>query len=284
MNRKPVILGIGEIVWDCLPEGRKLGGAPVNFAYHAMQLGAESYPVSAVGSDSLGDETILSCGSYGLDTRFIQVNDLPTSRVLVSLDAKGVPAYEIVENVAWDALKAAPEAMALASRADAVCWGSLAQRSLPSREAILQLLSAVPSDALKVFDINLRQHYYSKEVIETSLQQANVLKLNEDELPVVLSLLGVSAVAELISRYHLEYLIFTHGASYSEVYGPDGLLSHIATPKVKVADTVGAGDCFTAAFVMNILKGEKPANAHKEAVRLSAWLCTLPGAINPHVL
>ena len=284
MKNKPIILGVGEVVWDCLPGGRKLGGAPVNFAYHCMQLGAKSYPVSAVGTDPLGDETLEACRSYGLDTAFIQVNQHPTSRVLVTLDEAGVPSYEIVENVAWDALEATPEALALASKADAVCWGSLAQRSEPSREAVLRLLSAVPSSAMKVFDINLRQHYYSKEVIEASLQQANVLKLNEDELPVVLSLLDASGIPQLISHYGLDFLVFTCGAAFSEVYGPQGLLSHIETPRIEVADTVGAGDCFTAAFVTSLLQGQAPARAHKEAVRLSAWLCSVPGAINPHPL
>ena len=284
ISNKPIILGIGEIVWDCLPAGRKLGGAPVNFAYHAMQLGAESYPVSAVGSDELGAETLSACHGYGLETRYIQVNTLPTSRVLVTLDNTGVPQYEIVENVAWDALEATPQALALASKADAICWGSLSQRSAVSRGAVLRLLSAVPSGAMRVFDINLRQHFYSKEVIESSLQQANVLKLNEDELPTVLSLLELKGVPEIIGHYKLDYLVFTHGADFSEVYSPEGLLSHIETPSVKVADTVGAGDCFTAAFVTSLLKGESPAASHEKAVRLSAWLCTLPGAINPHVL
>lgn len=282
MNHKPLILGIGEIVWDCLPEGRKLGGAPVNFAYHAMQLGAESYPISAVGRDALGEETIAACRSYGLDTRYLQMNSQPTSRVLVSLDDKGVPQYEIVENVAWDALETAPEALVLAGKADAVCWGSLAQRSTPSRDAIKKLLSAVPAGAMKVFDINLRQHYYCKETIESSLERATVLKLNEDELPIVLSLLGTAGIPEIIARYHLDFLIFTCGDAFSEVHGPEGLLSHKETPPVEVADTVGAGDCFTAAFVTSILKGASPQEAHNKAVDLSAWLCTLPGAINPH--
>lgn len=282
MPRKPIILGIGEIVWDCLPEGRKLGGAPVNFAYHAMQLGADSYPISAVGKDELGTETLATCRSYGLRTDFIQENDLPTSRVLVTLDKAGVPNYEIVENVAWDSLRVTPEAISLVRRADAVCWGSLAQRSLLSRQAVVELLSAAPAGAMKVFDINLRQHYYSREVVESSLEQASVLKLNEDELPVVLSLLGIDGIPGLISRYHLDYLVFTCGATFSEVYGPAGLLSHLETPTVKVADTVGAGDCFTAAFVTSLLNGETAVASHQKAVQLSAWLCTLKGAINPH--
>lgn len=276
---RPVILGIGEIVWDCLPEGKALGGAPVNFAYHAMKLGADSYPVSAVGDDELGAETLAACESYGLRTDYLQHPGLPTSRVLVSLDAQGVPKYEILENVAWDALDATPEVLMLAAKADAVCWGSLAQRSPRSREAILRILDAVPAGAMKVFDINLRQHYFSREVIESSLERASVLKLNEDELPVVMEITGLKGISDIISRYSLDYLIYTCGAKDSEVYGPDALLSHIDTPKVEVVDTVGAGDSFTAAFIASILQGESPAAAHRRAVELSALVCRSHGAI-----
>ena len=277
--KRPIILGIGEIVWDCLPGGRKLGGAPVNFAYHAQRLGADSYPVSAVGKDELGRETLEICGSYGLRTNYLQENDLPTSRVLVSLDAQGVPKFEILQNVAWDALKTSMALMDLASKADAVCWGSLAQRSEPSRAAILKILDAVPAKAMKVFDINLRQHYYSKEIIEESLKRASVLKLNEDELPVLLELLKMKDIPEVISRYSLDYLIHTKGANGSEVYTKRGLVSSLDTPKVEVVDTVGAGDSFTAAFVMSILKGESTAAAHAKAVEVSALVCQSAGAI-----
>ena len=273
MNK--IVLGIGEIVWDCLPGGRKLGGAPVNFAYHCKELGAESYPVSAVGKDALGDETLSQCRSYGLCTDYIGRNSLPTSRVLVTLDAAGVPSYEIVRNVAWDALEANPKLLSLAAMAAAVCWGSLAQRNSGSRSAIMKILDAVPKDAIRVFDINIRQDYYSREVVEESLEKATILKLNEDEL------LGAKDIDAIIKRYSLDYLIYTSGASFSEIYSPEGMVSHIETPKVKVADTVGAGDCFTAAFVTSLLRGETPSEAHAKAVAMSAWLCTLPGAINP---
>lgn len=279
MNK--IVLGIGEIVWDCLPGGRKLGGAPVNFAYHCKELGAESYPVSAVGNDALGDETLRQCMDYGLCTDYIDRNSLPTSRVIVTLDAAGVPSYEIVENVAWDALKATSKVLSLAAGAAAVCWGSLAQRNSDSRSAIMKILDAVPKDAIRVFDINIRQDYYSREVVEESLEKATILKLNEDELPLVLKLIGAKDIDTIIKRYSLDYLIFTSGASFSEIYSPEGVVSHIETPKVKVADTVGAGDCFTAAFVTSLLAGESASAAHAKAVTMSAWLCTLPGAINP---
>lgn len=278
MNK--IVLGIGEIVWDCLPGGRKLGGAPVNFAYHCKELGAESYPVSAVGNDALGDETLQQCMGYGLCTDYIDRNSLPTSRVIVTLDAAGVPSYEIVENVAWDALKATSKVLSLAARADAVCWGSLAQRSAGSRSAIMEILEAVPKDAIRVFDINIRQKYYSRDVIEKSLEKATILKLNEDELPLVLNLIGANSIDDIITSYSLEYLIYTSGASFSEIHSQDGIISHIETPKVEVADTVGAGDCFTAAFITSILNGSRPSEAHAKAVSMAAWLCTLPGAIN----
>ena len=218
---------------------------------------------------------------YGLCTDYIGRNSLPTSRVLVSLDAAGIPSYEIVENVAWDALEATSKVLSLAAKADAVCWGSLAQRSSGSHSAIMKILEAVPEAAIRVFDINIRQHYYCRDVVEESLEKATILKLNEDELPLVLSLIGEKGIDSVIKRYSLDYLIYTSGASFSEIHSPKGIVSHIETPKVKVADTVGAGDCFTAAFVTSLLNGSSPVEAHGRAVSLSAWLCTVPGAINP---
>lgn len=275
------ILGIGEIVWDCLPGGKKLGGAPVNFAFYAQQLGAESFPVSAVGCDELGDETLEACRSYGLCTDYIQYNSLPTSRVLVTVDAAGVPQYEIVENVAWDAIEALPSCVELVKDADCICWGSLAQRSAKSREVVLALLDMAPSSCLRVFDINLRQHFYSKEVVEQSLIRADILKLNEDELPVVLNLTGAADIADLISKFALKYVVYTCGAAFSEVYSDAGLESHLATTKVDVVDTVGAGDSFTAVFVSSLLNGHNIASCHAKAVEVSAFVCTQAGAINP---
>jgi len=278
--KKPVIIGVGEIVWDCLPEKRTLGGAPVNFAYHAMRLGADSFPVSAVGKDDLGNETLAECRSYGLRTDFLQQNGLPTSRVLVSLDAHGIPTYRILEDVAWDNLRATPEALEVAGCADAICWGSLAQRTEQSRAAILQMVDAVPDSALKVFDINLRQHYYDRDIIASSLERANVLKLNEDELPIVLQMMSLDGIPTIVKRYGLACLIYTRGARDSEVYSPEGLISHLDTPRVQVVDTVGAGDSFTAAFVTSLLQGAAPDAAHAKAVALSAQVCQTRGAFH----
>lgn len=280
------IIGIGEVVWDCFPEGKKLGGAPINFCFFAKELGADSYPVTAIGKDELGDETLVELKETGLDLKYVSRNSLPTGKVLVSLNESGIPQYNIIENVAWDAIECSSDVLELVSDADVVCWGSLAQRSEKSRTTILKLIDALPHTSLKVFDINIRQHFYSADLIVKSLQKANILKLNEDELPLLISLLSLSAdftkaIAELISRFSLKYVIFTQGAVCSGIYDANGEVSSINTPKVEVADTVGAGDSFTAAFVVNILKGKSVAESHRKAVDVSAYTCTQRGAINP---
>jgi fructokinase len=280
------ILAIGEVVWDVLPTGKKLGGAPVNFAYFAQALGAYSLPATAIGADALGDETLEALKLTGLDLSLLQRNDLPTSRVLVTTDAAGVPQYEIVEGVAWDAIACDERILAAFRDADVVCWGSLAQRSPASRRSILQMLDAAPAGCLKVFDINLRQSFYSREVVEASLLRADIPKLNEDELPVVASLFGLSGdtpsvIASLIAKFGLREIIFTEGAVQSSVYDASGLVSRIPTPKVEVTDTVGAGDSFTAAYIIGRLNGLSVRDAHSKAVEVSAWTCTQAGAINP---
>lgn len=280
------IIGIGEVVWDCFPEGRRLGGAPVNFCFFAKELGAESYPVTAIGSEKLGDETFAELEKAGLELSYVARNTLPTGKVLVTLDAAGVPQYDIVEHVAWDAIESSGKVLKLACEADAVCWGSLALRSEKSREAIMKIIDTVPNTSWKIFDINIRQHFYSKDLIVESLQKANILKLNEDELPLLISLFSLSpdygeAIVALIARFSLKYVIFTQGASCSGIYDAGGIISSIDTPKVEVVDTVGAGDSFTAAFVVNILGGESVAEAHCRAVAVSAYTCTQRGAINP---
>lgn len=284
--KKLKVIAVGEIVWDMLPAGKQLGGAPLNFAFFSKELGAEAYAVSAIGNDVLGDETLAVASATGVNLDYLQRNNLPTSRVLISLDDEGVPQYEIVENVAWDALECPQMILDLVKDASVMCWGSLAQRSVTSRQSVLAMLSAAPKECVKVFDINIRQHYYSREVIETSLGYADILKLNEDELPLVASILGLSGpehdiVSQLIEKYALKYLVYTHGADFSEVYSATGEYSHVPTPKVRVVDTVGAGDSFTAVFVTSILQGLSMAESHARAVEVSAYVCTQNGAINP---
>lgn len=280
------VIAIGEIVWDMLPAGKQLGGAPLNFAFFAKELGAEAYAVSAIGNDDLGDETYEVASATGVNLDHLQRNALPTSRVLITLDGAGIPQYEIVENVAWDAIDCPESALELVRDASVICWGSLAQRSEKSRTSVLAMLAAAPSDCVKVFDINIRQHYYSREVVEASLAHADILKLNEDELPLVAGMLCIEGSDEeviraLIGRYSLRYLVYTHGADFSEVYSADGEYSHVPTPKVAVADTVGAGDSFTAVFVTSILQGVPVKESHARAVEVSAYVCTRHGAINP---
>ena len=268
------VIGIGETVWDVFPSGKRLGGAPVNFAFFAKEFGAESFPVSAIGNDELGVKTMEALEKTGLNLDYIQCNGHPTSRVIVTMDEAGVPEYEIVEGVAWDALDCNEKTVALLAEADVVCWGTLAQRTPFSRESI------------RVYDINLRQHYFCRETVEESLRRADILKLNEDELPIVAGLFSISGSAleqilGLIERFSLKNVIFTQGSLCSEVYGPEGLLSHKDTPKVKVVDTVGAGDSFTATYIMARLEGKPVEDAHSLAVELAAYVCTCSGAINP---
>lgn len=280
------VIGIGETVWDVFPSGKRLGGAPVNFAFFAKEFGAESFPVSAIGNDELGDKTVEALEKTGLNLDYIQHNELPTSRVIVTVDESGVPGYEIVEGVAWDALDCDEKTVALLAEADVVCWGTLAQRSPLSRESILRMVDSAPESCLRVYDINLRQHYFCRETVEESLRRADILKLNEDELPIVAGLFSLSGSAleqilSLIERFSLKNVIFTQGSLCSEVYGPAGLLSHRDTPKVKVVDTVGAGDSFTATYIMARLGGKSVEEAHSLAVELAAYVCTCSGAINP---
>ena len=279
------VIAFGEIVWDMLPAGKQIGGAPLNFAFFSKTPGTQAYVISAIGKDQLGEETMAILSNAGVDLTYVQKNDLPTSQVLVTLDDKGCPEYEIVEGVAWDYIVPTSDALELVKGASVFCWGSLSQRSETSRSTLLQLLESLPEQCLKVFDINIRQHYYFKEIIERSLSYSDVLKLNEDELPLVAEMLGIQGseteiIKEMIDMYALRYLIYTHGADFSEVYAADGEMSRILTPKVEVKDTVGAGDSFTAAFVASMLQGKSLAESHAKAVEVSAQVCTKCGAID----
>lgn len=283
MKAKTVI-SFGEIVWDVFPQEMKLGGAPLNFAYYASQNGANSYIVSALGNDELGDETLGLIKETGVDYSYIQRNSHPTGQVLVTLTGEGIPQYEIREGVSWDYIESTNEILELAGKADAICWGALAQRNNCTRETVFAILDAAGSDCMKVFDINIRQHYYSREIIEGSLKRADVLKLNEDELPLVAEMFGLdidSAIGSLTAMFGLKAVLYTQGAVCSEVYTYGKLESRIDTPKVQVVDTVGAGDSFTASFVSSILSGSSVREAHEMAVRTSAYVCTCKGAINP---
>ena len=283
---KPLVIGMGEALWDVLPEGRKIGGAPANFAFHAGQAGMDARVVSAVGRDALGDETLLTLQQKGLNTDAVARVDFPTGMVQVTLSEGGIPQYDICEGVAWDNIPFTPALDELARNAQAVCWGSLAQRSEVSRNCIYRFLDAMPSEQgrLKVFDINLRQHFYSIDVIEASCQRANVLKINEEELVIVSELLrlGTPLVEQqcrlLMERFSLDMLVLTCGCNGSYIFTPVET-SFRVTPLVQVADTVGAGDSFTATLVADLLKGASVGVAHEQAVQLAAYVCTQQGAM-----
>jgi len=279
MNKKNIVIGIGEVLWDMLPDGKVLGGAPVNFAYHAMQLGAVGVAISSVGDDGLGREIMDSVNKKGVKN-CIAVNKYPTSTVGVTL-RDGKPEYVIYENVAWDFMELIPEAIEILKQADAVCFGTLAQRSQVSHESILKALKLVPEQCLKVYDINLRQKYYSKELISESLSVANVFKINDDEVELFKHLFGLEGSETEVCRkikdtYSLEYLALTKGGKGSYLFYEDEV-SFLPTPFVNVEDTVGAGDSFTSAMVMGILNRNPLNEIHRKAVELSAFVCTQKG-------
>ena len=277
------IVGIGEALWDLLPSGPQMGGAPANFAYHAHALGGEALVVSRAGNDQRGRDIFDRIEAMGLSSAGLQTDETaPTGTVTVELDSKGIPAYTIHENTAWDRIAATPESLALARAADVVCFGSLAQRSPASREAIQCLVSASPATAWRVFDINLRQHYYSRDVIENSLQLANVLKLNDEELPVVAGLFSLSGnpeqqVASLAAAFNLNVVALTRGGNGSLLY-QDGSWSECRPAPVNVVDTVGAGDAFTAALVLGLLHGDALGAMHGFASEVAGYVCTRTGA------
>lgn len=280
-----IIVGMGEALWDVLPEGKKIGGAPANFAYHVSQFGLNSCVVSAVGEDKLGKGILDNFDEKQLTYQIEQV-PYPTGTVQVELDEAGVPCYDIKEGVAWDNIPFTPELEDLARRTRAVCFGSLAQRSIVSRETINRFLDTMPEgeDQWKIFDINLRQGFYTKEILCVSMRKCNILKINDEELITLSRMFGWPGIDLedkcwiLLAKFNLRMLILTCGVNGSYVFTP-GEISFVETPKVEVADTVGAGDSFTAAFVAAILKGKSVADAHHLAVKVSAYVCTCNGAM-----
>ena len=281
---KNLIIGLGEALWDMLPEGKKLGGAPANFAYHAGQFGLNTMAVSALGEDSLAEETIAALEQNGLKYLMPRV-PYATGTVLVTLTGNGIPTYEIKENVAWDNIPFTAELEEIAKNCRAVCFGSLAQRNVVSRKTIQQFLDTTPQDCLKICDINLRQQFFSKEILEQSFRRCNILKINDEELVVVARMFGyqdlddAKVCEQIVKDYQLEMLVLTCGTNGSHVFTADGKHSFQDTPKVTVADTVGAGDSFTGSFCAAILNGKPVEEAHRIAVEVSAYVCTQNGAM-----
>lgn len=309
---KEFVVGIGELLWDMLPGGRRLGGAPANFAYHVSQFGLESVLVSAVGRDEAGEaavrELVETMSAYPLPgctgltdsgvskgqrlgpgfNILIGMTDFPTGTVGVELDADGVPRYDIRMQVAWDNIPWTSALRQLASRTRAVCFGTLARRSPVSCRTVSRFVDAVPAGEgqWRILDINLRQHFYTRDVVMDALRQCNILKINEEELTVLsgmLSLTGVDSTElcrRLMHQFDLKILILTCGVQGSYVFASGGEdVSFLDTPKVKVVDTVGAGDSFTAAFASALIRGLSIQEAHRLAVNLSAYVCSCEGAM-----
>jgi fructokinase len=284
MNVRPIIAGIGEVLWDVYPDAAHFGGAPANFACHAAGLGAESWMVSAVGADDLGDAAIRKLTERGVKCEHVTRDGRhPTGRVLVTLNASGQPSYEFAADTAWDHLEWSDNLSALAPRCDAVCFGTLGQRSPVSRETIRRFVAATPEIALRVFDVNLRQHFYGAEIIRASLQLASAVKLNDEELPIVARLCGVRAATpremliELIQQYQLRLGALTRGARGSLLIA-DGQESDCPAIPANVVDTVGGGDAFTATMVHGFLRGLPLEVLHRNAGTVAAFVCTQAGA------
>lgn len=281
------VIGIGEVLWDVFPGGKKLGGAPANFAYHAHALGADAYVVSRVGNDALGREIVAALDSLGLATTCVSIDPTrPTGTVTVEVTPDGQPRYTIHEGVAWDYLNADTATFERAAAADAICFGSLAQRSADSRAAVRSLLEVSRPAALRIFDVNLRQNFYSRDVIEGSLEVANVLKLNDAELPILARLLGLKEnaeqvqLAELAQRHGLRLIAYTRGSRGSMLFDGKEWSEHAAR-EIDVKDTVGAGDAFTGAVAMGMLAGWDLPMIGRRANEIAAYVCTCDGATPP---
>ena len=292
------IFAIGEVLWDMLPTGKKVGGAPGNFAYHCRKLGADADMISRVGDDELGRELLEFYRSVGLSTEYIVVDrEHPTGAVDVELDADGQARYIFRDDVAWDHLQADADTLALLQTADAICYGTLAGRRAESLRALEAMIAAPPKTTLRVFDVNLRAPHYTPETVLALLETADILKLNEEELPIIVSMLDQTAsdlvtfdpatldpVALgkwLIDRYGYKMLVLTRGAHGSLLLTSD-TMSDYCSRQVQVVDTVGAGDAFTAAAVIGFLNGRPLDEINRTASDLAAKVCTFPGAMTPY--
>ncbi len=295
---KKKVVGLGEVLWDLLPEGTCLGGAPANFAYVATLLGDQGMVASRVGEDARGMEALRRMEDLGLDIKHVQWDrERATGTVKVELDAEGMARYEIAHPVAWDFLEWTADWQHLAEQADAVCFGSLAQRSETSRATIRRFVQAAPASAVKVFDVNLRQSFYSQEILAESMRLADIVKLNDEELPKVMSLGGfhfspgdeLAAARQLIAAYDLKLVCITRGGRGSLLVGRDSSASVHPGFRVRVTDTVGAGDAFTAGLVHEYLRGAESGrmdlqetkldDMNEVANRVGAWVASEEGAM-----
>ncbi len=282
-NQTLLIAGLGEVLWDMLPDGRQCGGAPANVIFHASKLGAQGLVVSAVGADTDGDDLLAFLKGKGIDCSLVARNDLPTGTVTVTLD-NGMPSYVIHRPAAWDAIPYTDAIDAVVPRLSAVVFGSLAQRDERSRETLFRILRHPSLHALKFFDINLRQKFYSREIIAESLEVADVLKLNDEECAVLAELFDLpggqrEAVAALANRFKLSHVILTLGAKGSMLYDGAAFAEYPVAPCDKLVDTVGCGDAFLAAWCVAFLSGKGADAAMREATDLSAYVAGHKGAM-----
>ena len=282
-NKKYVVVGLGELLWDLFPAGKQMGGAPANFAYITSLLGDEGLPASALGADDLGDEAVRRLGELRLSTEFVQRNAAhPTGTVKVRVDAAGQPCFEISEEVAWDFLEWTPQWQELAKGTDAVCFSTLAQRAERSCNTMRSFLRATRREALRVCDVNLRQHFFTARVVDESMKLANVVKLNHEELPRVMHLFEWDHGSEkesarrLLDRYELDLICITRGNNGSLLMSREEVNEHPGF-HVRVADTVGAGDAFTASLVHGYLRGRSLAHINERANRVGAWVASQAG-------
>tara|TARA_R110001583_G_scaffold179638_2_gene336507 strand:+ start:1419 stop:2279 length:861 start_codon:yes stop_codon:yes gene_type:complete len=279
-DKKFNVVGIGELLWDVFPEGKELGGAPANFAYHTNFFGGNATIISALGNDDEGNE-IRSVLEEKKLNNLINSVEYPTGWVSVALN-NGIPNYTIHENVAWDYIELKKEAVAVLKGTDAICFGSLSQRSQVSFNTIQKALNIVPKTALKVLDVNLRQSFYSKSILEESLKCANVLKLNDEELVVLSEMFYLAksqkeACIQLLKQFNLKLLALTNGSKGSVLF-TENEISMCPVPKIKVVDTIGAGDSFTACMIMGMLNNKPLKQIHKEATEHAAKVCMYKGA------
>ncbi len=280
------VVGLGEVLWDVVGGARHLGGAPANFAYHACSQGLKALAVSAIGSDEAGRALAAALAGAGVPAQ-LALRPYATGEVIVTLDGAGMPSYAIRPDVAWDHQRIDDGLLALARRTRLACFGTLAQRSGESREAIAAFLDAMPQGSWRVFDINLRQHYYTDAIIRDSLRRADALKINDEEMEIVARREGLDGLPQLaqaralMQRYGLRLLILTCGALGSHVLTAEGECRYEPTPPTRVVDSVGAGDAFTATFFAHLLRGADLAAAQRAATQAAAYVCTQAGATPP---
>jgi fructokinase len=284
-GKRRKIVGLGEILWDMLPQGKQLGGAPSNFAYVSTLLGNEGIVASRVGSDALGHEAVQQLAKLGVGTAHIQTDPVHvTGTVQVEVDHDGQPKFEIAEGVAWDFLEWTPAWQRLAAQADAICFGSLAQRAATSRATIRQFLGAGKKGAVRIFDANLRQEFYSKETLTESMKFADIVKLNHEELPRIVPMFGLQhrdeiSSARLLAELHgLKLICVTRGCHGSLLMDQRTLGEHPGY-RIQIGDAIGAGDAFTAALVYEYLQGAPLTRINETANRVGAWVASRVGAM-----